>query len=71
MGERKSLHTELELIVTVYTIVWKFQNFSATQILREIICSHFRVSKTAIFAVSEALKLGFGQFWPPKNAEIH
>ena len=34
---------------------WEFTNFSATQILREINVSKFRVSKTAILTISEVL----------------
>ena len=47
--------------------VRKFQDFSATQILREIDFAHFRVSKTAIFALWKALI-----FWSwSANAKIH
>ena len=41
--------------------------FSATQILRENNFAHFRVSKTVIFAVFEALNFDFGQFQPTKK----
>ena len=37
--------------------VWKFQDFSVTQILREIIFGESRRSKTAVFAIIEALKM--------------
>ena len=46
--------------------VWKFQNFSATQILREI---NSRSSKTPILVVSEDLNFDFGQFQPTKIAK--
>ena len=47
--------------------MWKFQDFSATQILREINFAHFRVSKTVIFAVFEAMNIDFCQFQPTKK----
>ena len=39
--------------------VWKFQNFSATQILREIDFRDFRGPKYAILVHLEALKYDF------------
>ena len=41
---------------------WKFQTFSAIQILREINSSDSRSSKTAIFAILDALNFDFLQF---------
>ena len=35
-----------------YSTVWKFQDFSVTQILREINLREFRCSKSAIYAIS-------------------
>ena len=49
--------------------VWKFQDFSATQILREIILEDSASSKTVIFVVLEALNFDFGQFHPSKNCK--
>ena len=42
--------------VTEYT-VWKFQDFSITQILREINFGGSRSSKTAVLAILGALKM--------------
>ena len=39
----------------VHTTVWKFQDFSVTQILREIKFEESRSAKTAVFAILEAL----------------
>ena len=36
--------------------MWKFQDFAAIQILREVKIGEFRSSKTAIFAILGALK---------------
>ena len=41
--------------------VWKFENFNAAQILREIICSSFGFSKTAI--LNFFIWLRILQFW--------
>ena len=38
-----------------FTAVWKFQDFSVTQILREINFGECRTSKTAFFAILRAL----------------
>ena len=38
-------------------MMWIFQDFPVTQILREIIFGESRSSKTAIFAILEALNL--------------
>ena len=38
-----------------YYTLWKFQDFSATQILREINFGHFEAPKTAIFTIWAAL----------------
>ena len=42
--------------------MWKFQDFSATQILREINFLSCSSSKMAIFAVFELLNFEFGKF---------
>ena len=39
--------------------VWKLQNFSATEILREINFGHVEVSKTAIWTIYPALNFEF------------
>ena len=52
--------------------MWKFHDFSITQILREIKFRESRISKTASFGNfrgPETLK--FGQFQPLKSAKIH
>ena len=50
--------------------MWNFQNFSATQILREINLEDWRGSKTAIFADSEALIFFLAYFSPQKLQKI-
>ena len=48
--------------------MWKFHNFTATQILREINFGVFRISERQPFLTfSEALNIDFGQFF---KAEI-
>ena len=42
--------------------MWKFQNFSITQILREIKVRKTRVSKSAILTHLEALDMDFHDF---------
>ena len=52
--------------------MWKLQDFSVTQILREINLGESRSSKTAVFAIfwgSEFCSLG--GFQPTKIAKIH
>ena len=44
----------------VWFTVWKIQHFSVTQILREINIRECKGWKNAIFAISGALKFGFG-----------
>ena len=39
--------------------MWKFQDFFATQILREINVGHFEAPKTAILTISAALNFRF------------
>ena len=39
--------------------MWKFQDLSATQILREIKFGHFEAPKTAIFTILAALNFEF------------
>ena len=39
--------------------MWKFQDFSATQILREINFGHFEVSKTANLIIWSAMNFEF------------
>ena len=40
-------------------IKWKFQDFPATQILREINLAHFAAQKTAILIILAALNIEF------------
>ena len=49
--------------------MWKFQNFSAAQILREINFGESRGSKTAVFVILESEFFSFGQFQPSKSAK--
>ena len=51
--------------------VWKFQNFSITQILREIIFRDSRSAKFAILTHSEALNFDFYEFLHFLKAEIY
>ena len=50
--------------------VWKFQDFSITQILREISLRNSESSKTPIYAILDALKFDFSQIWPFFKVEI-
>ena len=47
--------------------MWKFKNFTATQILREIKFGNFRGSKTAILAILKALNF---EFWDIPHLEM-
>ena len=47
--------------------MWKFENFSATYILREFNFGHFRVSKPVTFCIFKALNFDFSEFWPLRN----
>ena len=49
---------------------WKFQEFSATQILREIIFGHFQAQKTAILTILAALNYEFLGIWDIFKCEI-
>jgi len=51
--------------------VWKFQNFSITQILREINFMDSRSAKSAILTNSEALNFDFYEFFHFMKAEIY
>ena len=51
--------------------VWKLQNFTITQILREIKVGKTRVSKSAILTHWEALHLDFYDFLYLLKAAIH
>ena len=42
-------NSHLKAIFCTSRTVWKFHDFSITQILREIIVGEFRMSKNAIF----------------------
>ena len=51
--------------------VWKFQDFSVTQILREINYGESRSSKTAVFAILGVLNfVNLVNFKPTKSARI-
>ena len=49
--------------VCLHFTVWKFQDFSVTQILREINFRDFRSAKSAILTHLEALNIDFYEFW--------
>ena len=52
--------------------MWKFHDFSITQILREInFGDSIRRTKSAIFTHFEALKLHFSEFLQLLEAETH
>ena len=51
--------------------VGKYHDFSATQILREIIFKDSRSSKTAIFAILETPNFGFDEFLLNLRAEMY
>ena len=53
-----------------FITVWKFQDFSGKQILREIKISEFRVLKFAILTNWEALNFDFYEFLHCLKAEI-
>ena len=53
----------------IYT-VWKFHDFSITQILREIKFADCGSAKSFILTHSEALNFDFDEFLPFLNAEI-
>ena len=53
------------------TSVWKFQDFSITQILREISFGDCRGAKSAIFTHLEALNFNFHEFLHYLKAEIY
>ena len=48
--------------------MWKFQDFSVIQILREIIFGEGRTFKSTVFAILGALNFVFR---PSENANIH
>ena len=51
--------------------MWKFENYSVTQILREIKVGVSRVSKSAILRIAEALKYEFYEFLHFLKTEIY
>ena len=50
--------------------MWKFQDFSATQILREINVGHFEAPKTAILTIWAALNFEFVDIFDIFKREI-
>ena len=58
------------IIQKVCITVWKFQDFSITQILREINLWASRSAKCAILTLLEALKFDFNEFLHFLKAEI-
>ena len=55
----------------MYSTVWKFHNFSITQILREINFLDSRSAKYAILAHLEALNFDFNEFLHFLKAKIY
>ena len=51
--------------------MWKFHDFSITQILREINLGDFRSAKSAILTHLEALKFDFNEFLHFLKAEFY
>ena len=51
--------------------MWKFHDFTVTQILREINFRDYRSVKSANFVISEALNFDFYEFLQFLKAEIH
>jgi len=59
-------------VVSTHTLtVWKFHNFSVTQIFREIIFRNFGGSKTAILTHLEALSFDFSEVLYFLKAEMY
>ena len=56
-------------VMKVGNTVWKFHNFSITEILREIRFWYSRSAKSAIFTYLEALKLILINFWGSRSAK--
>ena len=57
--------------LTFYT-VWKFQDFSITQILREINFVDYRGAKTTVLCHFRGSEFcSFGKFQPSKSAKFH
>ena len=42
--------------------MWKFKNFTAAQILREITFGNFAISKTAMLVILDALNFDFWEY---------
>ena len=52
--------------------MWKFQDFSVIQILREINFGESRSSKNAVFAIFRGSEFSyFGNFWLSKSEKIN
>ena len=51
--------------------MWKFRDFSVTQILREINFMDSRRAKTAVFDFKGWENCSFGKFQPSKSINIH
>ena len=50
--------------------MWKYQDFSATQILREINFGHFETPKVAVYAIWTALNLEILETFNISRCEI-
>ena len=71
---RKILKVEKLYFHTVFYTLWKYHAFSISSILREINFGDFRIAKSAIFAILEALNFDFQiflHFLKAKNYKIY
>ena len=63
--------TTAQFAKTLNFPVWKFQDFSITQILREINFGDFRTTKSSILTYFEAMNFDFYAFLHFLKAEIY
>ena len=69
--QRRAFLAHVHVFSTFRTTVWKFHDFSITQILREINVGDARNAKSAISIHSEALNLDFYKFLHFLKTEIY
>ena len=73
LTNQQNIFVQFEIVAQSKSIMWKLQNFSVTQILREIKVSEFRVSKSVFVTHLEYLKFGFmdlSTFWKLKYIKV-
>ena len=68
--EKRENHSHRKIFRQISVDLWKFQNSSTIQILREIKVGEFRVSKPAILIFLVALNFDFYEFLHFSEAEI-